>query len=271
MIQRNPDNSFCFESYGVTIGIESNSAALLKQAGMTATHALLDEIVPIACDSAQHWFRITDDGGACSIYQDESRIVTDAVSHKFWKFFDSLVRIKVAEHAKSVVFVHAGVVGWRGRAIVIPGNSFQGKTTLVAELVKCGADYYSDEYAVFDKDGLVHPFARRLSLRNSEGTITETPTTAEELGGRTGTSPLTVGTLLFTTYKPGAKWDPEMLSAGTAVVEMIAQTIPIRANPEFAIRVLNKVATGAIIAKGERDDASNFAGYFLDFVDNTTI
>jgi len=48
------------------------------------------------------------------------------------------------------VFVHAGVVAWRGRAIVLPGYSRAGKSTLVAELLKLGATYYSDEYAVLD-------------------------------------------------------------------------------------------------------------------------
>src|SRR6201989_340392 len=60
---------------------------------------------------------------------------------------ESDLRLYVAERARRRVFVHAGAVGWRGRAILIPGRSFSGKTTLVAELVKAGAKYYSDEYA----------------------------------------------------------------------------------------------------------------------------
>src|SRR5262249_30425794 len=37
----------------------------------------------------------------------------------------------VAVSAQRFLFVHAGVVGWRGRAILIPGRSGSGKTTLV--------------------------------------------------------------------------------------------------------------------------------------------
>ena len=37
----------------------------------------------------------------------------------------------VAERAPDHLFVHAGVVGWEGLAIVMPGASFAGKTTLV--------------------------------------------------------------------------------------------------------------------------------------------
>ena len=73
----------------------------------------------------------------------------------------------VAEMAHRRVFVHAGVVGWQGKAIIIPGRTFTGKTTMVAELVRAGATYYSDEYAVFDLQGRVHPYARPLGMRET--------------------------------------------------------------------------------------------------------
>jgi hypothetical protein len=41
--------------------------------------------------------------------------------------FDSWVRFSVAELTDRRVFVHAGVVGWKNRAILIPGKSFAGK------------------------------------------------------------------------------------------------------------------------------------------------
>ena len=48
----------------------------------------------------------------------------------------------VAERAPDHLFVHAGVVGWEGRAIVMPGASFAGKTTLVQAWLEAGATYY---------------------------------------------------------------------------------------------------------------------------------
>src|SRR4029450_1319780 len=71
----------------------------------------------------------------------------------------------VAEHAPHHLFVHAGVVGWEGRAIVMPGASFAGKTTLVQAWLERGATYYSDEFAVLGRAGRVHPFARPLAIR----------------------------------------------------------------------------------------------------------
>src|SRR4051794_20574153 len=52
---------------------------------------------------------------------------------------------------------------------VIPRVSHSGKTTLVAALVRAGATYYSDEYAVFDAQGSVHPYARPLGIRDGNG------------------------------------------------------------------------------------------------------
>jgi hypothetical protein len=65
----------------------------------------------------------------------------------------------IALHAPEHVFVQAGVVGVGERAMVLPGKSFAGKTTLVAALVRAGAEYWSDEYAVLDANGDVHPYA----------------------------------------------------------------------------------------------------------------
>ena len=37
------------------------------------------------------------------------------------------LQLYVAEKARRRVFVHAGVVGWQGKAIVIPGRTMSGK------------------------------------------------------------------------------------------------------------------------------------------------
>ena len=48
---------------------------------------------------------------------------------------------------------------------MVPGRSLSGKSTLVLSFVERGADYYSDEYAVFDSEGRVHPYWRLPKLR----------------------------------------------------------------------------------------------------------
>jgi hypothetical protein len=264
--------TFCFESYGVPVRVESNSSEILDKAVDTITAALLERLTPIDCQIAQQTFSLpllAD--GTCSIIQNGEQIANYEPEWIFWKFFNSLVRILVGEFASEHVFLHAGVVGWREKAIVLPGSSFYGKSTLVAELVKCGAEYYSDEYAILDENGLVHPFARPLTLRTDEVSVTEKETSVERIGGTKGERPLPVGCVLFTKYLPESMPDYQFLTTGQGVVEVIAQTIGIKRNTEFAINVLKNAFSNAIIVKSPRPEAGKFAPMFLEFVDNTAI
>jgi hypothetical protein len=262
--------SFCFESYGVPVAIETSAKELIEAAEKTARSALLGNLKEIDRKCAEQFFQLELlSNQECRIIQNGEAIATGEPGPKFWKFFDSLVRILVAEYCKSLVFVHAGVVGWRGKALVFPGDSFAGKTTLVAELIRNGAEYYSDEYALFDADGLVHPFARYLSLRSDGQSVYETQVPAEELGGRSAELPKPIGCVLFSNYSPEAEWNPQILSVGKGLMEILPQTIAIRRNTEFAINILKKAITSAIIVKSARPDATGFVRKFLEFVDNT--
>ena len=71
----------------------------------------------------------------------------------------------MAEFARRRVFLHAGAVAWNGLGIVIPGGTMSGKTSLVRELLQAGALYYSDEYAVLDDLGRLHPYPQPLGVR----------------------------------------------------------------------------------------------------------
>lgn len=267
------DSVFCFESYGVPVAVESNSPAMLSQAEETIRKALLGKLDSCRSDDVMHSFRIEEhENGNCSIFQDGQRMVTDRPNGKFFRFLDSLVRILVAEFSDSFVFVHSGVVVWNGKAVLIPGDSFSGKTSLVAELIRAGAVYYSDEYAVFDTDGRVHPFPRRLSIRNDSGTITETDVDPIELGGKVGDGPAEVRAVWFTKYDRGIhSFVPERQTVGNAIVEMINYTIPIRRTPTLAIDVLRKSLDNCLAIKCRRGEAKEFVPFFLDFIDNTVI
>jgi hypothetical protein len=170
--------------------------------------------------------------------------------------FDAQLRGYIALHSPNRVFVHAGVVGYRGKAIVIPGMSFSGKTTLVAELVRAGATYYSDEYAVLDEQGLVHPYPKPLSIRARHGLGTRTD--VESLGGTAGTDPLPLGLVVVSQYRRDATWQPRTLSKGEAVIQLIANTIPAQERPEETMTAVRQAVerSGAVAFEGERGDAA---------------
>jgi hypothetical protein len=178
--------------------------------------------------------------------------------------FESAQHCYVAEAARSRLFVHAGVVGWGDRAIVIPGRALAGKTTLVAALVRAGGTYYSDEYAVLDARGRVHPYPTPLSVREP-GSDRPRKVPAAALGGSPGLPPLPVGLVLVTYYRQGAPWRPRPLSAGQAALALLANTVAARRRPSAALATLRRVASQAPAIRGVRGEADNVARAILDF------
>jgi hypothetical protein len=195
------------------------------------------------------------------LYADDARLAREMDLAFVLKMLELDLQLYIAEFAPHRVFVHAGVVGWRDRAIVLPGKSFSGKSTLVAALVRSGATYYSDEYALFDAHGRVHPFARPLALRQKKGEWASY--LPGDLGAKVGRRPLPVGLVAITRYRSGARWRPRLLSAGDGALELLANAAPARSRPEMAIGTLRKVALGAHIVKGVRGEAQEMAERLL--------
>jgi len=140
----------------------------------------------------------------------------------------------------------------------------------VAELVRRGAVYYSDEFAVLDGRGRVHPFAKPLSVRGESGCDRHARMTPpEDLGGTRGSAPLPVELVVLTAHRPGATWSPSSPTPGEAILEMLAHTVPARLRPEASLRALEKVVSRARILKGDRDEARELAGWLLEWLDET--
>jgi hypothetical protein len=173
------------------------------------------------------------------------------------------LRRYVGYHALDLVFVHAGVVAVNGRAIVIPGHSFSGKSTLVAELVRQGAVYYSDEYAVFDEEGQVRPYREPIAMRTPTGLRGE-PLTPEQLGGIAGEEHIPVGLVALTTYKPGAQWNPAKLSAAQGLLALLEHAVPVRDRPEQTLGVLRRAVDQAEILQGERGESEEAARSLIE-------
>ncbi len=175
----------------------------------------------------------------------------------------SQVRLSVAEFAPDHVFLHAGAVAINGKALVIPGNSLSGKTTLTAELVRRGAIYYSDEYAVIDKECRLCPFPKDLSIRPVAGDYKQVEVSVELLGGKQGKDPLPIDTILITEYVPNSRWRPKLLTPGEGYLEMISHTVPLRHNPEMTLERLSHIVGTARLIKTKRGDAATTAKHML--------
>ena len=181
---------------------------------------------------------------------------------------DAQIRMYVAARARKWVFVHAGVVALGDAALVMPGESFSGKTTLVSSMIKAGAVYLSDEYAVLDAAGQVHPYPRRLSIRNGDGTTDETH--FADLGAVAGDKCATVAMIVVSRYRPGAKWSPNVLSTGQGILAVLEHTASARDRPSDSLHTVSKAVSGATVLEGERDDAEAIASPLLEHLATLT-
>jgi hypothetical protein len=168
----------------------------------------------------------------------------------------------VAEHAPEYVFLHAGVVAWEDRALLLPGVSHAGKSTLVAELVRAGATYYSDEFALLDSQGRVHPFTRDIRMRQP-GTPDQVPLPLQQLDGRAGTAPLPVSMVVFTEFAEGAQWAPEVVTPGRTVLELLLHSTPVQRTPDRTLATLSAMMRHARAWRSQRGEASGTARSLL--------
>jgi hypothetical protein len=173
----------------------------------------------------------------------------------------SRLEFQVATNSSSRLFVHAGVVEWRGQAILLPGPSGSGKTTLVAALLRAGARYYSDEFALLDASGRVHPWARPLRIRRPGLPPQSHP--VETLGECAGQSSLPVGVIVVTAHRAGARWRPRPLSPGQALLALIRNTLVARARPDLTIKILGRAVRGVRALASRRDEADAVAATLL--------
>lgn len=249
---------FSVRVYGVKIGIRANRPEWLDRVWRYLPYGC--KVIPSAAVDRVYSISIGGEGAHANprrssiLYGDDVRLLRSVDVDEVFERLESDLRLFVAELAHDRVFVHAGVVAWEGKAIVIPGRSFSGKSTLVAELLRAGATYYSDEYAVFDKRGRVHPFPKDLEMRTN-GDWKQTRHAAESFGGRTGIKPIPVGKILVTRYRTGSRWRPRQLSQGKAVLALLANTVSARRQPEKALATLQKVVAEAQTLHGIRGEA----------------
>jgi hypothetical protein len=253
------------EAYGARLTITAPDRDALKQLmdGMPEGWVECPDVDPA---SVEWRFAVMPDGSNGYRVRDGDGVQT--VTHDLdlaLGLMQLQMRRFVGYHAQELVFIHAGVVAYGGRGVVIPGHSFSGKSTLVAALVRQGAVFYSDEYAVLDENGLLHPYREPLVLREM-AERRRIRLTAEELGGRAGDDPVAIGVVAFATYVPGAHWAPQESSQARGLFGLLEHAIPVQDRPQQTLAVLRKGLENAVILAGERGEAGETAKLLLETI-----
>lgn len=147
-----------------------------------------------------------------------------------------------------MTFLHAGAIEVDGTAVIFPGRSRWGKSTMVSSLVDQGCGYLSDEYAVISPEGSVFPLSKPIRLR-LEGTDSyRHPRGVSAPGG------LSCGAVVLTRYEEGSRWSPEPLSRGNAVMGLLPAALQGRDAPQQVLEALNALVKDATCCQSSRGD-----------------
>jgi hypothetical protein len=261
-----------FQSHGVTASVQVHAVTPLDRVYRCLTPGW--EPAPDAIPDLTYSLKSNDygrrSGGRYILYRRCHKLIQTAELDEALQTLESDLHFHIAQRARGYLFVHAGVVVWRGCAIVLPGHTFSGKSTLTWALLQAGAAYYSDEYAVIDPRGYVHAFARPLALRRQDngGVIRVQP---ELLGSFAGVEPAPVKLIAFCTYQHGFEWRHWPLMPGQAMLQLMRYTVAVRQEPERTISTLRMTVTDAHSLKAVRAEASEAAFNLLKIAERLSL
>lgn len=237
-------------AYGRTAGIEG-PITVIKQIG--------DRLPPgwaPASETPERTWRVAETPRGLDLVVDEEVRADSLNSSALLDLLSKDLELWMAENAAHLIFVHAGVVCFGDRAILLPGESRSGKSTLVTALLDRGATYYSDEFAVIDARGFIHPYPRRPHLRPDASARSRAILDRPYLRGG---PPARLRLVAALTWDPGAgtNW-----TAGThahAAIMMLRHAVAARSRPDEALAAIATASKDAVVLTGRRGEAAEAA------------
>src|SRR5260370_33206248 len=120
-------DGIAFIAYGLRVGVRVSRGDLLNKLterlppGWKHAHGqVVDHLYSLVGGGADRRDRVRRLNLA---YWNLTRIARSRTLDDMLDAFESHLQLTVAEHAPRRVFVHSGVVGWKGKAILFPGLS----------------------------------------------------------------------------------------------------------------------------------------------------
>ncbi|MCW5960426.1 MAG: hypothetical protein KIS76_09705 [Pyrinomonadaceae bacterium] len=210
------------------------------------------------------------DGASGSLIFDDNQITTfyNLNDEVFSHLTDKLISVFAFVLAPQKYFFHAGAVSICGTGVIIVGPSFSGKTSLVKSLLKSGAVYYSDDVAVVDRNGFLHPFNNSLSIRdNSSKRSIVSPSV---FGAQHGKVSVPLGLILHAPYSPGSTWTPSNQSQAQAVWMLTTNFIYhafLAIDPAETWKSVSDIIKSVPYYSGIRGEASELVEWLLTRLD----
>jgi len=169
----------------------------------------------------------------------------------------------IVHRMRNYCAVHAGAVLIEGRALLLPGTSHAGKSSLVAELLRRGASCFSDEYALVDNEGQIHSYPRPLLLR--DGRPRQSLVLPEELNASFAQT-AALGWIFVLDYAPGETWQVREITQGEAILSLLRNTPHEMTGSPQLLDVFLRAIGDAHCYSGRRGEAAQAAELILQLV-----
>ena len=206
-------------------------------------------------------FRVLPMEGGFEVRDGERTVARSATLETLIPLLQSLLDEEMVDRFTGVVAVHAGAVAIDGCVVLLPGPSHAGKSTLVAELVRRGCVYFSDEYALIDDLGLAHPYPRAVMLRN--GLVEARPVLASEWKATVGCKPAAVRLILALEHASGSSWSIRRVPQSEMLLMLLKNTPHSISESRNLAPALLRASQAAACFAGTRGEAADAAGRIL--------
>lgn len=195
-------------------------------------------------------------GRVCETLRVEGQGACDAV--------ESALALFAAERLAGEVAVHAGVLVVDGRAVLLPGVSFAGKSMLCNAALDAGVEVWSDEFALVGADGRVRGWPRAVRVRTSGGVVRR-PLPSPRTEGR-----VAVGAVVCVVFDRLAT-TTELVECDVldAMSDVLMNTVCARSRPVESFEAARAVTRDAVLLRGTRADAAEALGVLLERVART--
>jgi len=105
-------------------------------------------------------------GNRYRVYADGEEIGGERRSNEVFPFVEWAINLRVIATRSRYAQLHAASMAYRGNGFIFAGGSGSGKSTLAAGLMARGWKYFSDEFALVERDTLcLHPFPKPLCIK----------------------------------------------------------------------------------------------------------
>ncbi|MBY8967153.1 glycosyltransferase [Algiphilus sp. NNCM1] len=248
-------SSIVVEAFGLRIGFQTNVPEFLAPIAKGFAHGWSVEVD----NEVDIVYTLVEYQTCLKLYVDSH--VAGRIEQEHWisrkgrrevpELVAGSLRYELVERVNDHVFIDAAVVSWKGQAILILGDRWSGRTSLMFEFLKAGAEYYSHAFAAVDGDGRVLAFAQPPAFIDIDGNPKNT-WPIESLN--CGLEPIGVGMVVDHPLHPGVKFRPQSVSPAKTVGKLFAQTLNARRLGHFAFRSLQRAAENALSFVGPRGD-----------------